>query len=184
MKRSKKTLVWLCAIIIVFSLMGCNILSPSGYAVQKISDGDTLQLQDNKNQTIKVRFACVDAPEVPHSTKERQSKTLRDRNQFQWGEKAQKRLEQLIQQGGNRVEITQTDKDRYGRIVAEIRLRDGTFVQEVLVQEGLALVYRPYLNKCPSKDIIQQAETQAKQKKRGVWRDDKFVSPWEYRSFK
>jgi endonuclease YncB( thermonuclease family) len=65
-----------------------------------------------------------------------------------------------------------------------VRLKNGTFIQQVLLEEGLAKVYRPYLTKCPSKDIIQQAEAQAQQQKLGVWNDRKFVDPWEYRNFR
>jgi micrococcal nuclease len=46
----------------------------------------------------------------------------------------------------------------------------------------LAKVYRPYLNKCPSKDLVQQAEAEAKEQRLGIWSDTKFINPWEYRS--
>ncbi len=182
-KLTQQTLLWLCAAIIIFSLMGCDrLFPPSGDLVERVSDGDTLKVKDSGGNEFTVRFACVDAPEVPHSKRERESKVASDRNQFKWGAKAQARVQELVQQAGDRVTLTQTDSDRYGRKVAEVRLRDGTFIQEVLVREGLALVYRPYLNKCPSKEAIQQAETQAKESRRGVWSDSKFVKPWEYRS--
>ncbi len=182
MKQTKQVLLWLCAATLIFGLIGCDRIFPSGDLVERVSDGDTLAVKDAKGNKVNVRFACVDAPEIPHSRKEKQSKSSQIRNQFDWGAKAQERVEQLVKQGGDRVKLNITDSDRYGRKVAEIRLPDGTFIQEVLVREGLALVYRPYLNKCPSKDIIEQAETQAKNSRRGVWSDSKFVKPWEYRS--
>ncbi|NMG18895.1 thermonuclease family protein [Brasilonema bromeliae] len=178
----KQTLIWLCAATLIFGLIGCDRIFPSGDSVQKVSDGDTIAVKDAKGDKINVRFACVDAPEIPHSKKEKESKSSVFRNQFDWGAKAQERVQELVKQGGDRVKLNITDSDRYGRKVAEIRLRDGTFIQEVLVREGLALVYRPYLNKCPSRNIIEQAETQAKNSRRGVWSDAKFVKPWEYRS--
>ena len=147
----------------------------------RVSDGDTLTVTDGRAE-IKVRFACVDAAEVPHSTKERKSKKALDRDQYKWGVKAQARLKQLVEQGGDRVTLKVTDSDRYGRKVSEVRLRDGTFVQEVLAREGLALVYRPYLKNCPSAALVEQAEAEARQQRRGVWSDAKFVEPWEYRS--
>lgn len=151
--------------------------------VERVSDGDTLAVKDTSGQDFTVRFACVDAPEIPHSTKERKSKRASDRNQFNWGAKAQERVQELVKKAGDRVTLNITDSDRYGRKVAEVRLRDGTFIQEVLAREGLALVYRPYLNKCPGKDVIQQAEAEAKESRRGIWGDSKFMKPWEYRSF-
>jgi len=126
----------------------------------------------------------VDAPEIAHTNKEKQSKRASDRNQFSWGVKAQERVQQLVQLSGDRVTLNIIDSDRYGRKVAEVRLKDGTFVQQVLLKEGLAKVYRPYLNKCPSKEIVQQAEAKAQEQKLGIWGDPKFINPWEYRTLK
>ncbi|MFN6539614.1 MAG: thermonuclease family protein [Nostoc sp. EkiNYC01] len=181
-KLSKVVGFWLCATIIILGLMGCDRLINSGDVVARVSDGDTLVVKDANGKNVTVRFACVDAPEIAHTNKEKQSKSSSDRNQFSWGVKAQERVQQLVQQGGERVTLNITDSDRYGRKVAEVRLKNGTFIQQVLLQEGLAKVYRPYLNKCPSKDLVQQAEAQAKEQKLGVWNDTKFVNPWEYRS--
>jgi micrococcal nuclease len=176
-------IVWLCVAILIFALMGCDrIFGPSGDVVERISDGDTIRVKNAKGEEFTVRFACVDAPEIAHSNKEKQTTTTIARNQFSWGVKAQERVQQLVHQGGDRVSLNITDSDRYGRKVAEIRLRDGTLVQEILAREGLALVYYPYLNKCPSKDVLQQAEAQAKEQAQGVWGDSEFVKPWEYRS--
>ncbi len=182
-KLTKSVGFWLCATIIILGLIGCNpFLGASGEPVERVSDGDTLVVKDTNGKNVIVRFACVDAPEIAHTNKEKQSKRASDRNQFTWGVKAQERVQQLVQQGGDRVTLNITDSDRYGRKVAEVRLQNGTFVQQVLLQEGLAKVYRPYLNKCPSKDLVQQAEAKAKEQRLGVWSDAKFVNPWEYRS--
>ncbi|WP_138498714.1 thermonuclease family protein [Nostoc sp. PA-18-2419] len=182
-KLIKTVLFWLCTTIIILSLMGCDrFIGNSGDVVERVSDGDTIVLKDSNGKNFTVRFACVDAPEIAHSNKEKQSKVSSDRNQFSWGRKAQERVQQLVQQGGDRVTLNITDSDRYGRKIAEIRLKNGTFIQQVLLQEGLAKVYRPYLNKCPSRGIIQQAEAKAKEQRVGVWSDRKFINPWEYRS--
>ncbi|MBK1989069.1 thermonuclease family protein [Sphaerospermopsis aphanizomenoides BCCUSP55] len=181
-KLTKQVLIWLGTAIIVLSLMGCDRLFPAtGDIVERVSDGDTLVLRGADNQKFTVRFACVDAPEVPHSKKEKNSTRVRDVNQFNWGVKAQTRVEELVRKSGDRVKLTVVDSDRYGRKVAEVRLKDGTFIQQVLLQEGLTKVYRSYLSKCPSKDLLQQAEAKAQQRKIGVWSDRKFVDPWEYR---
>ncbi|WP_193196093.1 thermonuclease family protein [Nostoc sp. MG11] len=183
-KSTKQVQFWLCATIILLGLIGCDrLVGNSGNVVERVSDGDTLVVRDTNGQNVTVRFACVDAPEVAHSNREKQSRRTSDRNQFTWGVRAQERVRELVRQGGDRVNLNITDSDRYGRQVAEVRLRDGTLVQEVLVQEGLAKVYRPYLNKCPSRTLVQQAEGEARQQRLGVWGDSRFVNPWEYRSF-
>jgi len=63
------------------------------------------------------------------------------------------------------VTLTITDTDRYGRKVSEVRLHDGTLIQEVLTREGLALF--PYLKNCPSAALVER-EAEAKQQRR-VW---------------
>jgi len=182
--------------MMIFGLVGCNALfgskQSSGkrasdnqtiqYSVKRVSDGDTIAVTDSRAANIKVRFACIDAPEIPHSIKERESKKSSDRDQFKWGVKAQDRVKQLVHQGGDRVILNITDSDRYGRKVSEVRLSDGTLIQQVLIREGLALVYRPYLKNCPSATIVEQAEAEAKNQRLGVWSDPKFVEPWKYRS--
>lgn len=182
-RLTKLVRFWLCATILILGLIGCDrFIATSGEPVERVSDGDTLVVKDADGKNLTVRFACVDAPEIAHTNKEKQSKRSSDRNQFTWGVKAQERVQELVQQGGDRVTLNITDSDRYGRKIAEVRLKNGTFVQQVLLQEGLAKVYRPYLNKCPSKDLVQQAEAKAKEQRLGIWSDTKFVNPWEYRS--
>lgn len=180
-----KSLIWLGAAILILTLTGCealqNLFGEGGYTVKRVSDGDTMTVTDTSGKNISVRFACIDAPEVPHTTQERKSRKLVDKTQFKWGEKAQQRVQQLVKQGGDRVKLTVTDTDKYGRQISEVRLPDGTFIQEVLVTDGLAQVYRPYLKNCPSASIVEAAEADAKKRRVGVWRDPKYVSAWEWR---
>jgi len=187
-KLVKQGLILLVIATIALSLMACDrLFPPQGDIVERVSDGDTLVLKNADGKKFTVRFACIDAPEIPHSQKEKKSKITKDVNQFAWGMKAKIRIEELIKQTDNRVQLNITDSeallqaDRYGRKIAEVRLKDGTFLQQVLLKEGLAKVYRSYLSKCPSKDIVQQAEAQAQQQKIGVWSDKNFVDPWDYR---
>lgn len=174
---------FLTVTIILLLLVGCKPnVEANNYPVKRVSDGDTLTVIDGKSKKdITVRFACIDAPEIPHSQKEKQSKKTVDQNQFMWGLKAQKRTQQLVEKANNRVVLTITDSDQYGRKVSEVRLPDGTFIQEILLREGLAMVYRPYLKNCPSADIVQSAEAQAKKNRRGIWGDSKFLPAWEFR---
>ena len=184
-KLRRQTLLGLGAVFLILSIGGCETFSgPPTYAVKRISDGDTITVTDNSGKDIKVRFACTDAPEVAHTNAEKQSKKAVDKNQFKWGLLAQQRLQELVKQGSDRVKLTVTDTDRYGRSISEVRLPDGTFVQEILLREGLTIVYQEYLKNCPSAAIVQQAEAEAKKARRGVWRDSKFVEPWDYRRAK
>jgi micrococcal nuclease len=186
------------AIVLAFALVGCpsrkeasaRIELPStpnaapvqaNYQVKRIADGDTITVVDSQGAKSRIRFACIDAPEVPHTKEERASYNPADLDQFKWGRLARNRLTQLIHQGGDRVSLTVVDTDRYGRKVAEVRLPNGTLVQETLAREGLAVVYHEYIKNCVDAAAVEQAEAQAKQQKLGVWSDSQFVTPSEWR---
>lgn len=151
------------------------------YRVKRIADGDTITVVDSRGTDLKVRFACIDAAEVPHTKRERESYDPSDLDQFKWGRLARNRLTQLINQGGDRVALNIVDTDRYGRSVAEVHLLDGTLTQEVLVREGLAMVYRKYINNCPSAVVVEQGEAQAKKQRLNIWGDSQFTPPWDWR---
>ncbi|MEC4896004.1 MAG: thermonuclease family protein [Oscillatoria sp. PMC 1051.18] len=151
------------------------------YPVKRVPDGDTIVVVDKAGKSINVRFAWIDTPEIPHSKAEEKSRKLVYKSQFKWGYRAKERVEKLIAEKGNKVFLKITDTDRYGRKVCEIRLRDGTFLQEVLVKEGLSQIYERYFKKCRSTAILVAAEKDAKRWRRGLWRDQKFVPAWEFR---
>ncbi|BDI15264.1 hypothetical protein ANSO36C_10660 [Nostoc cf. commune SO-36] len=146
-KLTKPVRFWLCATILILGLIGCDVvrqaasrlrfIGASGEPVERVSDGDTIVVKDSSGKNFTVRFACVDAPEIAHTNKEKQSKRSSDRNQFTWGVKAQERVQQLVQQGGDRVTLNITDSDRYGRKIAEVRLQKWHFCAAGLVKRRI-----------------------------------------------
>lgn len=85
----------------------------------------------------------------------------------------------MIDQAGGQVELIVTDRDRYDRMIAEI-YAGGQFTQEVLVQEGLAWSYRQFHRNCPSAELINQTEAQARQQQVGVFSGG-HIEPWKWR---
>ncbi len=68
-----------------------------------VYDGDTLRVVKG-NEEVKVRFACIDAPEAKQ----------------EGGIESRDYLRSLLNQAGNQVKVNQTDTDRYGRAVASV----------------------------------------------------------------
>lgn len=58
------------------------------------------------------------------------------------GEQARMRLQELLDQPGTRVEDSGR-KDRYGRALVVVRLRNGVTAGEVLMSEGYAVRWQP-----------------------------------------
>lgn len=130
--------------------------------VVSTGDGDTIRVNQG-GQTITLRLACVDAPEMA---------------QAPWGQQSANRLQQLLPIGQT-VRLRVIDRDQYGRTVAEV-FKGNQSVNLQIVREGMAVVYRQYLNGCNSNQYLQ-AEVEAKQKKRGYWKQNNPVMPWDFR---
>lgn len=128
--------------------------------VVAISDGDTFTLLTSKKEQVKVRLAEIDTPEraQPYGTRARQA------------------LSHLV--FGKEVTVEEQDIDRYGRLVGQVYV-DGIHVNRKMVQEGMAWVYRQYLED----ETLLVDEKKARENKRGLWSlpSTEQVPPWEWR---
>lgn len=93
-----------------------------------VFDGDTVALPGRE----RIRLLDIDTPETFDSRCERE---------LMLGLKAKERLAELLRAGP--VTIERRDKDRFGRTLAYLRLADDRDVGTVLLEESIALPYRP-----------------------------------------
>ena len=77
------------------------------------------------------------------------------------------------------VEVDPVTTDRYGRTVAFVRVGD-TVVNKELIRQGLARVFTRYCDRaiCQAWQVL---ETEAREKRRGVWSMPNAIPPWEFR---
>ena len=94
--------------------------------VERVVDGDTIVFRAGDAKTQRVRLADIDTPEFDQP----------------WGEEAKAALTGWAEK--HKAEIRIVDTDRYGRLVATLRV-DGQNINRRLVAEGHAWVYRRYL---------------------------------------
>jgi endonuclease YncB( thermonuclease family) len=131
-----------------------------------IHDGDTLRVRSPKGEVLKIRFACVDAPEL---------------NQQPMGKKSRDYLQWLVNRGGNKVKVQAITVDRYGRTVAQLWNNHG-LIQSQMAIAGMAYGYDQYKKDCPNWPAIDSTQAQAQEAKLGVWRlPDGGQRPWDYR---
>lgn len=69
-------------------------------------------------------------------------------------------------------------KDKYGRIMADVLLADGTNVNHVLVKEGRCWWSR---KSAPDNAELERLELEAREAKKGLWEDPEPIPPWEFR---
>src|SRR4028118_1517702 len=92
-----------------------------------IHDGDTLRVRSSDGQVLKVRFACVDAPELKQPL----------------GQESRNYLRSMINEAGGKVKVQIVETDRYGRSVAELWTKSG-LLQSGMTDGGLAFALEHY----------------------------------------
>ena len=118
------------------TLCGHALAEPRVRILPETIDGSTLSIFDGDTVVLpggdRIRLLGIDAPETFDARCERE---------LMLGLRVRQRLAELLQ--GQAVTIERQFKDRFGRSLATIRLADDRDVGDVLVEEGLAVAYRP-----------------------------------------
>ncbi len=129
-----------------------------------VHDGDTLRVRSGTGEILKIRFACVDAPELKQPL----------------GQESRNYLRSMINEAGGKVKVQIVDTDQYGRSVAELWTKSG-LLQSRMAAAGMAFAYDQYSKNCPHWDAVKSSEKAASELKVGVWRSPNFERPWDYR---
>lgn len=135
----------------------CNV-GDEWYRVVKVIDGDTFWVEGN-NRRFKVRIIGVDAPETRNS---------RYKKQGYYGQEAKDFVRNLIDGKFVRLEYDVQTIDKYQRDLAYVYLEDGTFLNEVLLQGGYAVVatFPPNIRYV---EYFLQVQREARESRRGLW---------------
>jgi endonuclease YncB( thermonuclease family) len=122
----------------------------------RITAEDALKV---KNEQLSIRLCSIDAPEVSQD----------------YGTLARDLLRGEVQ--GTEVWVQIMDRDQYGRLVANVYLRDGTQLNRLMVSQGLAWHYEQF-----SRDSeLARLQQEAQRAGRGLWASPRPLPPWEYR---
>lgn len=149
-------LVLLCAGTVLFAAAAEEF---SGKVVG-VTDGDTIDVL-RRGAEVTVRLHGVDTPE------KRQP----------YGHRAKKFTVSMV--FGRQVRVNVVDIDRYGRTVGVVvRISDGVELNEALVAAGYAWWYRTY---APNDRRLRALEQQARAGKKGLWKQEDPVPPWNWR---
>ena len=140
MLRSLCLILFLCCVLVAGAFPGTGraqtdalphleqIAVRGKTSVASCLDGDTMQLTNRS----RVRLAGIDTPEL---------KPRKGKPQF-YAREARELLTRLAR--GQEVRFFAVDKegkDKYGRIVADVRLKDGRSLNGIMVREGAAFFY-------------------------------------------
>jgi micrococcal nuclease len=160
--RRKKSLVALIVFLFASALSVCcaqgGRLEESKAYVIHVIDGDTIVVMLNGAKQ-KVRLQGVNTPEKdgPYTRAEPMNETATRRAK----ELSEQKTVTLVFGGKERM-------DKYGRLLAYVVLPDGRVLNEILIKEGLAEVYRRF--EYSEKRRYLAMEAQAKAACKGIWK--------------
>ena len=138
------------ALVLALVLTGFLGSQAYGADVLSIGDGDTITVREQGTK-VKVRLACIDAPET---------------SQRPYGLQSRDALRALLPIGSS-ITLKVKATDRYGRTVAEI-YKGSRNLNQTLVGQGQAFVYWQYISGC-DRQRYGQLERDARLKRLGVW---------------
>lgn len=129
------------------------------YQVSRIVDGDTIVAFIN-NKKEKVRLIGINTPETVDKRKPVEC----------FGKKAKEYLNELL---NNKViylknDITQTNRDKYNRLLRYVITTDGVNINEKMIADGYAYEYT-YKDKYELHSSFKSAQNEAKIKEIGLW---------------
>jgi len=126
------------------------------HTVRWVNDGDTVVLTTG----LRVRYIGLNAPEIDHADQKAQPHGYRSRSFNR----------DLVLSRRIRLESDTERYDRYGRLLAYVFLDDGSFLNALLLQEGMAFyLYHPTNVKYDH--LLMKAQQEAMELKKGLWRN-------------
>jgi endonuclease YncB( thermonuclease family) len=133
---NKMTVVLAAAVLMLTSSMFATAkaaVQVHQVTVFRVIDGDTVHVKDSKDQVIKIRMQGIDSPE---------SHLITDHGmvgQMPWGQDASDSLQKMLKKG-DKVELEDFGKDKYGRTLGHVIL-NGKNANIEQVRKGQAISY-------------------------------------------
>jgi len=136
--------------------------------VTRVVDGDTLKLEDGE----RVRLIGIDTPEMHESQKlyRDSARTKQDTSTIQkLGRRSYEFTKNLVEGKRVSLEFDVEKHDRYGRLLAYVYLKDGTFVNAKIVEEGYAslMTFPPNVKYA---DLFLKLLQEARNSRKGLWK--------------
>jgi endonuclease YncB( thermonuclease family) len=180
--QSSSWISWKFFIILTVIISGCSSVQSENLSLSKKSqyyqlkegsvyDGDTFRVIDPNGQELKLRVACIDAPEKKQAL----------------GIESRDYLRSLLAKNPNKLIVVEKEREGYGRMVAEIFVPTGKGDEEIpisgmMIKDGMAYYYAQYSKNCSDNaERYAQLEKEAQRSRVGVWKNPNAMKPSEFR---
>lgn len=145
--------------VLIILIIFCSGLEPYEGKILRVIDGDTYVLQ-TAEEALKIRMDGIDAPESDQ----------------EFGAEAKEFLNKYLYKAAK---VIPNGVDRYGRTIGTLFV-DGVNINLLMVRDGFSWHYKKY----SSDQELARAEEMARKEKKGLWKNEGAISPWEWRKQK
>lgn len=142
--------------LIILLIIFISGLKPYEGKILRVIDGDTFVLQTEEG-SLKIRMDGIDAPESDQ----------------EFGMEAKEFLNRFLHKN---VRVFPNGVDKYGRTIGTLYV-GSVNINLLEVSEGYAWHYKKY----SSDQELAKAEEQARRGKKGLWKNENALAPWEWR---
>jgi micrococcal nuclease len=133
--------------------------------VTHVVDGDTLDADLDGTGEVRIRLLGVNTPE-----------TVDPRKPVECFGKAASDFSKRMMKEGDRIRVEEDpqadERDKYGRLLRNIMLADGTDYNALLIQDGYAHAYLSFPLDPARKVQLKKLENEAKAAEKGLWGAD------------
>lgn len=154
-------------IIILFSLLVTSTVQSQTVVtgvVIDVQEGDIIKVLSHEGDTLSVKFKNIECPELGQS----------------YADKALAYTQKLALKKS--VSVTYTDTDRDLNALGIVLLSNGKDIGAQLLAQGLAWHYVKGLNAGPETQLYLDLEQKARDKKKGLWKEENPMAPWTFRN--
>lgn len=153
-----KKIILLCIFCLHLSCSYSSAETIESVYVKKIIDGDSIVVTA-RGKEVTVRLWGIDTPEYRQA----------------YSKAAKKYTMALLSKSEVTLEVK--DWDKYGRMVALVKMQNGRYANEELVKAGYAWVHIYYCKE-PVCEVWKDYEKNAREQRLGLWQEKNPVAPW------
>jgi len=155
--------VFLTCIVLSFPFFWSGKETPPAETgvIVHVYDGDTFRINFNQRER-RLRLLGVDSPEIGDPAEEMDL----------WARLARRFSIYYLLREQVRLTYEKEKEDRYGRLLAYVWIRKNILFNELIIREGLARYFETSSLSSTMKARLEQAEREARQKKKGMWQTE------------
>lgn len=157
----KKLIILMLSLLVTSTIQSQTVVTG---VVIDVPEGDIVKVLSHQGDTLFVKFNNIECPEIGQN----------------FGKEAKAYTQKIALK--KTVSITYTETDRDLNALGTVTLSNGKDVGAQLLAQGLAWHYMKGLNASSDTALYLELEQKARERKKGLWKEENPMAPWTFRN--